>query len=77
VRLVRIPASPGETFCGFILLHKISVGELLAVIQDGFMQKTRVTGRRARCFAARRAGWRGYDGNAVACKQVNQDRAST
>jgi alanine dehydrogenase len=44
VRLVRIPASPGETFCGFILLHRISTGELLAVIQDGFMQKTRVGG---------------------------------
>ena len=40
VRLVRIPASPGETYCGFILLHQVSTGELLAVIQDGFMQKT-------------------------------------
>ena len=44
VRLVRIPASPGERFCGFVLLHKISTGELLAVIHDGFMQKTRVGG---------------------------------
>ena len=44
VRLVRIPASPGERFCGLILLHKISTGELLAVIHDGFMQKTRVGG---------------------------------
>jgi alanine dehydrogenase len=44
VRLVRIPASPGERFCGLILLHKVSTGELLAVIHDGFMQKTRVGG---------------------------------
>ncbi len=44
VRLVRIPASPGERYCGFILLHQISTGELLAVIQDGFLQKTRVGG---------------------------------
>ena len=44
VRLVRIPASPGERFCGFVLLHKIWTGELLAVIHDGFMQKTRVGG---------------------------------
>jgi alanine dehydrogenase len=44
VRLVRIPASPGATYCGFILLHRVSTGELLAVIQDGFMQKTRVGG---------------------------------
>lgn len=44
VRLVRIPASPGERYCGFILLHRVSTGELLAVIQDGFLQKTRVGG---------------------------------
>jgi ornithine cyclodeaminase/alanine dehydrogenase-like protein (mu-crystallin family) len=44
VRLVRLPASPGERFCGLILLHKVSTGELLAVIHDGFMQKTRVGG---------------------------------
>lgn len=44
VRLVRIPASPGERFCGLILLHKVSSGELLAVIHDGFLQKTRVGG---------------------------------
>ena len=41
---MRIPASPGERFCGLILLHKVSTGELLAVIHDGFMQKTRVGG---------------------------------
>jgi alanine dehydrogenase len=44
VRLARIPASPGETFCGFVLLHKMSTGELLAIIQDGFLQKVRVGG---------------------------------
>lgn len=44
VRLVRIPASPGERFCGLILLHRVSTGELLAVIHDGFLQKTRVGG---------------------------------
>ena len=44
VRLTRIPASPGERFCGMVLLHKVSTGELLAVIHDGFMQKTRVGG---------------------------------
>jgi ornithine cyclodeaminase/alanine dehydrogenase-like protein (mu-crystallin family) len=44
VRLVRVPASPGERFCGLILLHKVSTGELLAVIHDGFLQKTRVGG---------------------------------
>ena len=44
MRLRRIPASPGERFCGLVLLHKVSTGELLAVIQDGFMQKTRVGG---------------------------------
>jgi alanine dehydrogenase len=44
VRLVRIPASPGERFCGLILLHKVSTGELLAIIHDGFLQKTRVGG---------------------------------
>jgi ornithine cyclodeaminase/alanine dehydrogenase-like protein (mu-crystallin family) len=45
VRLVRIPASPPDgRFCGLILLHRVSTGELLAVIQDGFMQKTRVGG---------------------------------
>ena len=44
IRLVRIPASPGERFCGLVLLHKVSTGELLAVIQDGFLQKTRVGG---------------------------------
>jgi alanine dehydrogenase len=43
-RLARIPASPGETFCGFVLLHKMSTGELLAIIQDGFLQKMRVGG---------------------------------
>ena len=43
-RLVRIPASPGERFCGFVLLHRVATGELLAVIQDGFLQKTRVGG---------------------------------
>jgi alanine dehydrogenase len=44
IRLARIPASPGETFCGFVLLHKVSSGELLAIIQDGFLQKMRVGG---------------------------------
>jgi ornithine cyclodeaminase/alanine dehydrogenase-like protein (mu-crystallin family) len=44
VRLTRIPASPGGGFCGLVLLHKVSTGELLAVIHDGFMQKTRVGG---------------------------------
>lgn len=44
VRLRRIPASPGERYCGFVLLHKVSTGELMAVIQDGFLQKTRVGG---------------------------------
>jgi alanine dehydrogenase len=44
IRLVRIPASPGERYCGLILLHKVSTGELLAVIHDGFLQKTRVGG---------------------------------
>ncbi|HVB80766.1 MAG TPA: ornithine cyclodeaminase family protein [Candidatus Binataceae bacterium] len=43
-RLVRIPASPGGRFCGFVLLHRVTTGELLAVIQDGFLQKTRVGG---------------------------------
>ena len=43
-RLIRVPASPGETFCGFVLLHRVSTGELLAVIHDGFLQKTRVGG---------------------------------
>lgn len=43
-RLIQVPASPGETFCGFVLLHRVSTGELLAVIHDGFLQKTRVGG---------------------------------
>ena len=44
VRLERIPAGPGETFCGLVLLYRASTGELLAVIHDGFLQKTRVGG---------------------------------
>jgi ornithine cyclodeaminase/alanine dehydrogenase-like protein (mu-crystallin family) len=43
-RLIRVPAAPGERFCGFVLLHRVSTGELLAVIHDGFLQKTRVGG---------------------------------
>ncbi len=43
-RLARIPASPGGRFCGLILLYRASTGELLAIIHDGFLQKTRVGG---------------------------------
>ena len=59
VRLVRIPASPGERFCGLILLHKVSTGELLAVIHDGFMQKTRVGGLAGVAAKYRAQGRRG------------------
>lgn len=44
LRSARIPAAPGNRFCGFVLLHRASTGELLAVIHDGFLQKTRVGG---------------------------------
>ena len=44
LRSRRLPAAPGNRFCGLIFLHRASTGELLAVIHDGYLQKTRVGG---------------------------------
>jgi len=42
VRQEKIPAAPGKKFVGLVQLFSLETGEPLAILQDGFLQKTRV-----------------------------------
>ncbi len=42
VRQEKVPAAAGKKFVGLIQLFSLETGEPLAIIQDGFLQKTRV-----------------------------------
>jgi alanine dehydrogenase len=41
-RRVKIPAAPGDRWLGLVLLFSTTNGELLAIMQDGLMQRARV-----------------------------------
>ena len=43
-RRVKIPVSQGDRYNGLVLLFSTETGELLAMFNDGFVQKTRVGG---------------------------------
>lgn len=43
-RRVKIPLSQGDRYNGLVLLFSTDTGELLAIFNDGFVQKTRVGG---------------------------------
>lgn len=43
-RRVKIPISQGDRYNGLVLLFSTDTGELLAMFNDGFVQKTRVGG---------------------------------
>ncbi|MDX1484728.1 MAG: ornithine cyclodeaminase family protein [Alphaproteobacteria bacterium] len=43
-RRVKIPVSQGDRYNGLVLLFSTDTGELLAMFNDGFVQKTRVGG---------------------------------
>jgi alanine dehydrogenase len=42
LRRDKIPAAPGNKWLGLVQLFSIETGELLAIMQDGFLQKMRV-----------------------------------
>jgi alanine dehydrogenase len=42
LRRDKIPAAPGNKWLGLVQLFSIDTGELLAIMQDGFLQKMRV-----------------------------------
>lgn len=42
LRREKIPAAPGNKWLGLVQLFSIHTGELLAIMQDGFLQKMRV-----------------------------------
>lgn len=43
-RRVKVPAAPGSTWVGLVLLFSVSTGEPLAIFPDGFVQRMRVGG---------------------------------
>ncbi|HEX9809317.1 MAG TPA: ornithine cyclodeaminase family protein, partial [Alphaproteobacteria bacterium] len=43
-RRVKIPVSQGDRYNGLVLLFSTDTGELLAIFNDGYVQKTRVGG---------------------------------
>jgi len=42
LRREKVPAAPGGSFLGLVLLFSLSTGELLAIIPDGIIQRLRV-----------------------------------
>lgn len=42
LRRDKIPAAPGNKWCGLVQLFSSQTGELLAIMQDGYLQKMRV-----------------------------------
>ncbi|MDB5776055.1 MAG: hypothetical protein JWP38_2188 [Herbaspirillum sp.] len=50
----KIPAAPGKKWLGLVQLFSIHTGELLAIMQDGYLQKMRVgatSGVAAKCLS--------------------------
>ena len=43
-RRVKVPAAPGNTWVGLVLLFSVSTGEPLAIFPDGYVQRMRVGG---------------------------------
>lgn len=41
-RREKVPAGPGGTYLGLVMLFSIETLELLAILQDGYLQRTRV-----------------------------------
>lgn len=46
-RRVKVPLSPGDRWCGLVLLFSSSTGEPLAIFPDGAIQRMRVAGSTA------------------------------
>ena len=46
-REAKIPFGPGFKYTGLVFLFSVVTGELLAIMQDGFLQRSRVTGTAA------------------------------
>jgi alanine dehydrogenase len=54
LRREKIPAAPGQKWLGLVQIFSIETGELLAIMQDGFLQKMRVgatSGLAAKCLS--------------------------
>lgn len=54
LRRDKIPAAPGAKWLGLVQLFSIETGELLAIMQDGYLQKMRVgatSGLAAKCLS--------------------------
>lgn len=54
LRREKIPAAPGNKWLGLVQLFSIETGELLAIMQDGYLQKMRVgatSGLAAKCLS--------------------------
>lgn len=43
-RRVKVPAAPGDTWVGLVLLFSVATGEPLAIFPDGYVQRMRVGG---------------------------------
>lgn len=65
LRRDKLPRAPGNKFLGLVQLFSIETGELLAIMQDGYLQKMRVgatSGLAAKCLSrpdSRRVGMYG------------------
>lgn len=72
LRRDKIPAAPGKKWLGLVQLFSIKTGELLAIMQDGYLQKMRVgatSGLAAKCLSrpdSKRVGMYGTGWQAVA-----------
>lgn len=54
LRRTKIPKAPGKKWVGLVQLFSIATGELLAIMQDGYLQKMRVgatSGVAAKCLS--------------------------
>jgi alanine dehydrogenase len=54
LRRNKIPKAPGKKWVGLVQLYSIATGELLAIMQDGYLQKMRVgatSGVAAKCLS--------------------------